>query len=290
MRAVFLLALLAIYSLFFSLFILLGGIVLWIIPLKSWRRTMMRTLLMIPVFWTSLTNNLMQTCPGEWEIRGEAALNDQKSYLLIANHQTWLDILVLGFVFNRKIPVMKFFMKKELLWSLPLVGLGCWILGYPIMHRHSKQAIRKHPELRMKDVETAKKSCQKFMEFPTTVMNFVEGTRFRDEKRARQISPYNHLLKPKAGGIAIVMNEFRDRLSGILNVTIHYSEPNMTLLKFFRKGCRKITVHYELIPVTPDLIGNYYEDREFRKYIQQWLSALWEKKDLLLDNLNEKNR
>ena len=39
-------------------------------------------------------------------------------------------------------------------------------------------------------------------------MNFVEGTRFTREKHARQNSPYNHLLRTKAGGMAFMRYDF----------------------------------------------------------------------------------
>ncbi len=273
-------------SLFISALTLIFGLLHWVPPLKSWRHSMMQFALTIPTLWVSFVNMTLWLRPGRIEISGPSDLSNQKWYLLISNHQTWLDILILGYAFNRKTPIIKFFMKKELLWSLPILGLTTWVLGYPFMERHSKSDIRKNPALRSQDIETTKKACGKFKEFPTSVMNFAEGTRFTQEKRERQKSPFNHLLKPKAGGVSIVMNELRDCLSGILNVTIHYSEPNMTLTKFFLFGCKKLSVVYELLPLSPDLIGDYYEDRKFRAYVQQWLNHLWQKKDLFLDEMD----
>ena len=45
----------------------------------------------------------------EWDVRGVDALEMQEWYLVLSNHQSWMDILVLQTVFNRKIPFLKFF-------------------------------------------------------------------------------------------------------------------------------------------------------------------------------------
>lgn len=266
--------------------ILIGGGIAWLFPAKI-RHSLIAFLLKLPVLWTSAVNLLMSlTANHEWDIQGEGDLSPEKWYLLISNHQSWLDILTIGYVFNRKIPVLKFFMKKQLLWSLPIAGLACWILGYPFMRRHTHKEIQKNPDLKNLDIETTKQACRKFKSYPTSVMNFLEGTRFTVKKRQRQHSPYMHLLKPKAGGAAVVVNELHDCLHGILNVTIHYSNPEITLLNFFSNKPCKIIVRYELLPVTPDLVGDYYENRDFRIYFQRWLNLVWERKDLLLDELN----
>ncbi len=272
-------------SLILSSMVCVGGIIAWIIPLRWWRYHVMKLTLNIPVIWSSVTNVLLYfVTRNKWEIRGDAtALNPKGWYVLISNHQTWADIPVLGYALNRKIPIFKFFMKKELLWSLPIVGFAVWVLGYPFMARHSREEIRKRPELKGKDIETAKKACHKFAEYPTTVINFIEGTRFREEKRERQQSPYKHLLKPKAAGIAVVINEIHDQLSGVLDVTIQYSEPNMTFWKLFSGNFEKAVISYELLPITEDLLGDYYKNREYRSRFQQWLNQLWEKKDQQLD-------
>ena len=285
----FLLFLYIIHSFILGVFALIFGLLARLVPLKSWYRTLMKTALLFSILWATTSGKFLGLRHRHrWKIEGEGNLSPNRWYLLISNHQTWLDILVLGRVFGRKIPVIKFFMKQELLWSLPILGLSCWSLGYPFLRRHSGYEIRKKPELKGQDIKTTKKACEKFREFPTTVMNFVEGTRFTTAKQQHQSSPYLHLLKPKSGGIAIVIKELRNELSGILNVTIHYSQP-IVLWKYFRGDHSTITVHYELLSLTDDLIGEYYENRHFRRYFQKWLNSVWERKDLLLDELGYKN-
>ena len=254
-------------------------------PVKSWYRTLMKVALLFPAIWATISGKFLKLRRHRWKIEGEGNLSPYRWYILISNHQTWLDILVLGCVFSHKIPVIKFFMKRELLWSLPVLGLSCWFLGYPFLRRHAHHEVHRKPELRRQDIETTKKACEKFKEFPTTIMNFVEGARFTKVKQRHQSSPYLHLLKPKSGGIAVVIKELQHELSGILNVTIHYSQP-LTLWKYFSGDFSTIIVHYELLPVTTDLIGDYYENRNFRRYFHKWLNAIWKRKDLLLNELS----
>lgn len=247
--------------------------------------------LKLPVYWMLMNKAILQISTyGKWKVSGNGTFNKKGWYVLIANHESWLDIPVLGSVFSRKIPLIKFFMKKELLWQLPIAGLDCYLLGYPILARHSRAEIRKNPELKNKDIEATKKACQEFKKFPTTFMNFVEGTRFTEAKQQRQNSPYKHLLKPKAAGTAIVLTEMSDKLTGVINATIHYDAEDKGLWKFLCGNVNTIYVHYEVIPVTESLIGNYYKDREYRKNFQQWLNDLWEKKDALIDSLKSKKQ
>ena len=164
---------------------------------------------------------------------------------------------------------LKFFMKKELLWALPIAGWACYFLGYPFMTR----------ELKTKDIETTRKACAKFKEFPTTVMNFVEGTRFTEKKHQNQASPYQHLLKPRATGLAVVLQELHPQLKGIINVSLQYTPSGLSLWEMLSGKIQTIDLHYELLPITPDLIGDPYQDRLFRKSFQLWLNNLWKEKD-----------
>lgn len=280
----FLMFLYIIPSFILGVLALIFGLLARLIPVNSWYETLMKIALFFPTLWGIISGKFLSVRRHRWKIKGKGNLSPHKWYLLISNHQSWLDILVLGRVFSHKISVIKFFMKRELLWRLPILGLSCWSLNYPFVRRHSPRAIRKKPKLKGQDIQTTKKACKKFKEFPTTIINFVEGTRFTIAQQKSQSSPYIHLLKPKSGGIAIVIKELEKELSGILNVTIHYSQP-LTFWKYFQSDYSTITVHYELLPLASDLIGDYYEDRNFRRYFQKWLNLLWKRKDLLLDEL-----
>ena len=276
----------AVLTFFFAILILLGGLVVWVIPTQSWRYHTTRLILKLPVLWTSTLSFIMRmNSRHKIHFIGDPQLfSTKKWYILVANHVSWLDILILGYTFNHKIPIIKFFMKKELLWSLPIAGVSCWILGYPFMSKHSRKAIRKNPKLKRADIESAKKACEKFMKYPTTVMNFVEGSRFTNAKRERQGSPFKHLLKPSAGGVAIVLNELKDYISGIVNVTLQYDpHATMSFWKFACNDFKAVYVYYDLIPITPNMMGDYYKDRQYRKDFQRWLNNLWQQKEIFLD-------
>jgi hypothetical protein len=54
-------------------------------------------------------------------------------------------------------------------------------------------------------------------------MNFVEGTRFTNDKHKQQSSPYNHLLRPKSGGIAFVLAAMGDYIQNIRQIGLYTS-------------------------------------------------------------------
>lgn len=231
-------------------------------------------------FWMALTQRT------DWDVKGLGQLNYRGWYLVNANHQSWVDILVLQHVFNGKIPLLKFFLKQELI-KVPVMGLCWWALDFPFMKRYSKEYLEKHPEMRGKDLETTRKSCEKFAQVPTSVMNFLEGTRFTLAKHDKQKSPYRYLLKPRAGGLAFALNAMGDKFQSILNVTIAYPEGIPSFWDFLCGKVHKISVHIEELPVPQDFInGDYHEDAQFREEIQNWVGNLWQEKDQLLNKLN----
>ncbi|PHQ82305.1 MAG: acyltransferase [Coxiella sp. (in: Bacteria)] len=263
------------------------GCFVWILP-PHWpiSKLGMRFVLLIPRSWSQFNFWILKLSTfGKWDIQGDTILSRKNWYVMISNHQTWIDILLLGGTFCNNTPPIKFFMKKELIWTLPVAGVCCYLLGYPMMERHTRADIRKDPSLKGKDIETTKQACKKFRYLPTTVINFLEGTRFTQAKHDKQASPYRHLLKPKAGGTAIVMNELHDCLAGVLNVTVNYDTDNLSFFNIMSGNVRKISVYYEVLPITPEILGDYYEDRQYRARLQKWLNELWERKDELLDKL-----
>ena len=285
-RGTVVLFLLLISIIIFSTLIVIFASIANILPFQTWRHHGHRFAMNIPLWWNTANHFILQlSTHNKWDVQGTDNLDPKGWYLLISNHTSWLDILVLNNVFNYKIPLIKFFMKRELLWSMPIAGLACYSLGYPFMHRHTRAEIKKNPKLKGKDLETTKKACEKFKAIPTTVMNFVEGTRFTEEKKQQSRSPYQNLLKPKTAGIAIVLNEMAEKLNGILNVTIHYEMKEFSFWQIACGNIDKITVRYEILPVTENLIGDYYKDRGYRKDFQQWLNTIWERKDQLLKQL-----
>lgn len=219
-----------------------------------------------------------------WKITGMTETALDKWYLVIANHQSWLDIVVLQTAFSDRIPFLKFFLKDQLKW-VPLLGLAWWGLDFPFMRRYSKEQIAKNPKLKGRDLQKTQQSCQNFLKMPAAVMNFVEGTRFTQEKHDRQQSPYKNLLIPRAGGIGTVMATMGKQLDKILDVTIVYPKTGVSLWTFLKGEVATIRVHISSIDITPNLIGDYFSDLEFQKQFKAWLNQYWHEKDQLIDTL-----
>lgn len=265
--------------------ILLAFLVQCLIPFRSGRFFIQKHFLQHTPSWYAAINRLIMriSTHQKWDVLGTGHLSKDNWYVMISNHRSWLDILVLDNVFHGKIPPLKFFMKKELLWQLPLAGLACYALGYPFMSRHSHAEIRKNPQLKGKDIETTQKACQRLRYFPSTLINFLEGTRFTPQKKERQQSPFQHLLKPRAGGTAVVIHELHDILAGMISVMICYPKKTPSVWEFACGNFEKIIVRYEALPITSDLIGDYYNDRHFRAHVQQVLNDIWKKNDDIMD-------
>lgn len=232
------------------------------------------------------TNSLIQNIfsPYKIELTGLDALQRKDWYLVIANHQSWVDILVLQRVLHNRIPFLNFFLKKELLY-VPFLGLAWWALDFPFMKRSSKSQLKKNPKLKGKDIETTRKACEKFKTMPVSIVNFVEGTRFTPDKHTLQKSPFKHLLKPKAGGIAFVMQAMGEQINQIVNVTIHYPDGIPTFMDFASGKMKRVQVHVETQSVDDKLIGDYSGDNQFRVQFQAKLNTLWEQKDAQLEKL-----
>ena len=256
-----------------------------VIPLESWRRKCSRMLNAIAENWTWV-NNQNQKLVGNkyWDVKGIEKLDRSEWYLVLANHQSWVDILVLQRIFHRKIPFLKFFIKKELLW-LPILGQAWWAMDFPFVKRYTKSDLQKKPHLKGKDLEITRKACQKFKTIPVSIMNFVEGTRFTNEKHRRQQSPYSHLLRPKAGGIGLVLSSMGEQIQRVLDVTIVYPDGVSNFWALLCGKIQKIKIRVRSLPVDPQLLGDYANDGSFRLRMQHWLNSIWEEKNRYIEEV-----
>ncbi|QSX78706.1 acyltransferase [Agrilutibacter solisilvae] len=212
-------------------------------------------------------------------VQEDAALQADGHYLVLANHQSWVDILVLQKVFNRRIPLLRFFLKRQLFW-VPLLGLAWWALDFPFMGRYTPKQIARRPELARRDVEATRRACEKFRAIPVAIMNFVEGTRFTPAKHANQRSPYQHLLKPKSGGAAFVLDAMGEGLHAVLDVAIAYPGGRPSMTDLLADRIPEVRVHVRQRPIPDELLqGDYQNDRAFRARFQQWMNGLWREKD-----------
>jgi len=226
--------------------------------------------------------------PIEWDVKLPSDISVNDWYLVMANHQSWVDILVLQSTFNGKIPFLKFFLKQQLIW-VPILGLAWWALDFPFMKRFSKSYLKKNPHKKGQDFETTRKACEKFKTIPISIMNFSEGTRFTQEKHDRQKSPYKHLLKPKAGGFGYVLTLMGEEITKVLDVVIDYPNHHSPSFWDMMTGrVDKVIVRAELIDIPIEVQGNYIESSQQRKTVQKWVNSLWQRKDAKLSELRNK--
>ncbi|WP_339515549.1 acyltransferase [Pseudomonas sp. RL_15y_Pfl2_60] len=266
--------------------ILIGPLLLialgkFILPGKQLKASCSRGVMWVAETWAEI-NKLIFACllPTVWDIRGNAQLRKTTSYLVISNHQSWVDIPALVQVFNRKTPYFKFFLKQQLIW-VPFLGLAFWALDYPFMRRYSKAYLAKHPERRGEDLEITKRACEKFKDLPVTVVNYLEGTRCTPAKQAQQQSPYRYLLKPKAGGVAFVLAALGEQLDAVLDVTVVYPSTQIPGFWTLISGqVPKVIIDIQTLELDPALHqGDYQNDEQFRQQVQAWVTDMWQRKD-----------
>ncbi len=268
---------LAFSTIFCSLLLYVVALVKLLVPIRSWRILFSKLANAIAQGWVGFNSLGLKLAKNiRWDVQGVDALQSDAWYLLVSNHQSMVDIVVLQTIFNRKIPVLKFFLKKELIW-VPFLGLVWRILDFPFMKRTLSAR---------KDIETTRIACDKFRLLPVTIMNFVEGTRFTTAKRDSEHSPFTYLLKPKPGVLAVVLCTLGERIHSILDVTIVYPGGTPGLWKFLCSNSVEIKVRVKQIPVTPELLGDYLTDRVFRRRFKDWLDKLWDEKDKLIGTLS----
>lgn len=256
-----------------------------LIPIRRWRLACVAALEWIGEAWIDCNSLLSRLHRSRWDVTGAEDLARNDWYLVSSNHQAWVDIFVLQHVFNRRIPFLKFFIKKELIW-VPLLGLAWWALDMPFMHRHSKEKMRANPELRSQDLEATRKACEHFRARPTAVVNFVEGTRFTAAKRAAQKAPFTHLLRPKTGGLAFVLGSLGDVIHTYLDVTIAYPKERPTFWDLMCGRLWPVKVHVARHEIPPRFTqGNYLEDEALRAEFRDWLDGIWAAKDARLADM-----
>jgi 1-acyl-sn-glycerol-3-phosphate acyltransferase len=256
-----------------------------VLPIKALQRVLERWIIALAEAWIAGNSGMIQHLTSlKINYSEDAALDAKGHYLVLSNHQSWVDILILQNVFNRRIPFMRFFLKQQLIW-VPMLGLAWWALDFPFMQRHTKSQLQKRPELAGQDIAATRKACEKFLGKPVSIMIFPEGTRFTKAKHAQQQSPFQGLLKPKSGGMAYALDAMGRGLHAILDVTLCYpnGKPSLADLVADRIGQVWVDVRLRAIPEALRQ-GNYELDRAFRVEFQAWMNGIW------LEKQNRLNR
>jgi 1-acyl-sn-glycerol-3-phosphate acyltransferase len=273
---------------FWGMAVFLMGLVKLLWPAGRWRKRCVLIMAGLGDAWVVVNRSIWKLLvPTQLEVRGMPELRRDGRYLVIANHQSWTDILVLFVVFNGKSAFIRFFLKHVLLF-VPFLGWGCWALEFPFMKRHTREYLARHPEKRNEDFETTRRSCRHYRHVPVTIANFIEGTRFTEKKHRLQASRYRNLLEPRTGGIAFVLASMGEQLDGIFDVTIVFPgrHHDVSFLEFLIGRIPRIVVVIRELPLVPR-----FNDREVispgprRNELKAWVRAIWDEKDLLLDEV-----
>lgn len=250
------------------------------VPIERLRHSCDPVLNALASGWVAINNGwISAVCTAPWDVQGVENLHERGWYLVSSNHQSWVDILVLQRIFHGRIPFLKFFLKRELIW-VPVIGLAWWALDFPFLSRGRGKG---GP---YGDLKATRESCEKFKRIPTTVISFVEGTRFTTAKHAQQRSPYRHLLKPKIGGLGIALATMGERFEALLDVTIVYPRGAPRFWDMLCGRVDAITVRVQQREIPPQLLGgDPVEDKAYRQRISTWVEQQWSEKDRLIDSL-----
>ena len=283
LRGVIVLGGFALNTFFWFVPILILAFIKLLVPVAGVRHSITRILMFFGETWVGINSAMLAGIGSiDWRASGLENLRRDEWYLVLSNHQTWVDILVLQKVLNRRIPFLKFFIKRQLIW-FPMLGVAWWAMDMPFMKRYSTKYLAKNPHMKGRDLETTRHACEKFRHTPTSVINFLEGTRFSVEKRDARNSPYRHLLQPRAGGFAVAISSMGELFGSMLDVTLVYPDGPA---KFWDMCCGKhvkVLVDVRERPIEEWLTtGDYQNDRDFRRRVHAWLGEIWQDKDDLI--------
>ena len=274
-------------TLFWCLFLLTIAIFKLLIPTESWKRLCTKLIINIGECWIYCNGLWIQALHRpRWNVEGFEELDSSNWYLAVANHQSWADIFVLQGITNRKIPMLKFFMKHVLIW-VPVIGLAWWALDMPFLKRYTKEEIQKNPELRGKDIKAMEKSFERYSRYPVSIFSFAEGTRFTKEKKDNQLSQFEYLLNPKIGGIGLTLTTM-PYIKLLLDFTIHYEDERRSFWDFLCGRMSKADVRVRQINIPDNLLGkNYEDDPIFRENLKEWVYDIWSDKEKYLEEVRK---
>lgn len=244
------------------------------------------------VFYLWVSNNsflMWLTNRIKWDIKGADIKKIQGSCFIISNHVTWTDIVMLGHIYRGKIPITKFFLKHSLIY-IPILGQACYSLGMPFLRRYSRNELLKNPKLKMKDINATRKACLNLLEHPSSLVNFVEGTRYTPQKAAAQKSPYRHLMPPKAASLAIALGLIGEHIDCMLNTTLIYPGKHEGSI-FMQMLCGRLNhviARVEVIDketIAAHMVGDYLHDKQFKHAFTMYLRDMWQRKDEQIEAL-----
>lgn len=199
----------------------------------------------------------------------EEPLSDRTHWwVVVSNHQSWSDVIAIQCALLRLAPPIKFVTKRELIW-IPFVGLAMWLLRFPYVRRFSAEAARRDRSLLEKNRQAMERAATQFLQRPIAILTFLEGTRFTRAKHTEQESPFEHLLNPRTGGLAYVLDALGPRATRIVDLTLNYEGTVPGFWELLCGRCRGVTISIRSIEVTD----------EFKSDLKTSVLELWQQKD-----------
>ncbi len=265
------------------------GLVKLLVPLALVRRGCRGTAAAIAEVWIMIVVGCFRlSYDTRIEVTGDTDFDRRRSYLLLCNHLSWVDVPVLLWAFELRLPFYRFFLKHSLVW-LPLLNIAFWALEYPFIRFRSRSYLERHPEKRGEGLQAARRACKRMRGIPATVVNFPEGALFTPSRHQQQESDYRHLLRPHAGGPSLVISAMGEQLDALLDVTIHYPDGPPSIPDFLLDRVRVVHVHVRRLAIPDELVGgDYQNDPEFRHRFRAWINDLWNSKDALIEDLKKR--
>lgn len=255
------------------------GVVRLVVPNRAVKQWLAHPMDSIIDVWVSVFRWLIQTFNLiKIEIEMPAGLADRNRWqVIVCNHQSWVDIIILQTSFRDVVPVLKFFTKRELIW-VPFVGVAMWFLGFPYVYRAKTGAKQLSDAQREQNDAVLRREGRRFLDKPVAVINFVEGTRFSRTKRDSSGSPFQNLLKPRRGGLRRTLLVLDSRVQHILNSTITYpgKPPGFWQLLSGQTTTALLSVTESTNPGTDE------------SQLTEWLNEEWTKKDRLISSYVER--
>ena len=202
----------------------------------------------------------------------DEAIDPMGQYTIMANHQSHMDILMLIAFGVGKLPPLKFFLKRSLMY-VPFMGWFCYLMGYPFVDRFSKGQLRQASQ-RTQQQQTLLRDCRALFTQPVGLVVFVEGTRFSVKKANKY--RYTHVLPPQSKGLALALSS--QASPRLLNITMAYDKPNISVWQVLSGQVRRVVVTM----VEEDVRVPNLSNQEEMKGLHVWLVDKWLQKDAYL--------
>ncbi len=208
-----------------------------------------------------------------WRFR-ELNLDPTRPHIVLSNHCSWADVFLVQSLIATRGPIVTFLCKRELLY-VPIFGLIIFAFDFPVLRRRARRGIdpgrrRDDDRRRVTDAAAA------LLRSPAAILSFAEGTRFTVAKRDAGSQGdgdgrYKHLLSPRAGGLAAMIEALAPGGGSIVDLTLAYPRPS-SFWEFLGGAAGSVEVAWERIPIVavePAEASNWLNDRWRRK--DEWL-------------------